>query len=279
MIVDEFTGRLAEGRKWRDGIHQAVEAKERSRSHGRHRPGGAHHRAGFLPAVSAPGRHDRHGQHSARELRKIYKLHVVPIPTQSAGAFGSACPTRVFGTADAKWAAIVEEVRSMHAAGRPVLIGTRSIDKSELLSRLLDEAGIEHRVLNAHHVAAEAEIVADAGAARQVTVSTNMAGRGTDIKLGEGVGELGGLHVICTEMHDSARIDRQLIGRCGRQGDPGTFRQFLALDDEILQTGLGADKAKKFEAQGLATSGAVDRTVGPVPQSPAADRTPAFPRP
>ena len=137
----------------------------------------------------------------------------------------------------------------MHATGRPVLIGTRSIDKSELLSKLLQRAGIEHQVLNANHVAAEAEIVAEAGQPGKVTVSTNMAGRGTDIKLGDGVDELGGLHVICTEMHDSARIDRQLIGRCGRQGDPGTFRLYLSLDDELL-LGLGPDKAKYYKQLG-----------------------------
>ena len=138
----------------------------------------------------------------------------------------------------------------MHATGRPVLIGTRSIDKSEQLSRLLTQAGVEHEVLNANKIAEEAEIVARAGERGRVTVSTNMAGRGTDIKLGEGVAELGGLHVICTEMHDSARIDRQLIGRCGRQGDPGTYRQFLALDDDILLAGLGPKRSKRLKELG-----------------------------
>ncbi len=127
-----------------------------------------------------------------------------------------------------------------HAKGRPVLIGTRSIDKCEHLFRNCSRpTGLEHKVLNAQHVAKEAEIVAGAGQPGKVTVATNMAGRGTDIKLGEGVDDLGGLHVICTEMHDSQRIDRQLIGRCGRQGDPGTYRQYLSLDDEILLLGLG----------------------------------------
>jgi preprotein translocase subunit SecA len=142
----------------------------------------------------------------------------------------------------------------MHASGRPVLIGTRSIDKSELLSKMLNQAGIEHQVLNAHRVAEEADIVARAGLAGRVTVSTNMAGRGTDIKLGEGVDALGGLHVICTEMHDSARVDRQLIGRCGRQGDPGTYRQYLGLDDDILLSGFGPKKAKKLRELGKDSS-------------------------
>jgi len=137
----------------------------------------------------------------------------------------------------------------MHAVGRPVLIGTRSIDKSEDLSRLLEQAGLRHVVLNARHIDREAEIVAEAGQGGRITVSTNMAGRGTDIKLGEGVKELGGLHVICTELHDSARIDRQLAGRCGRQGDPGTWRQFLALDDDILVQGYGPKRAARLAAR------------------------------
>ena len=138
----------------------------------------------------------------------------------------------------------------MHAEGRPVLIGTRSIDKSEIISRMLELRGIDHQVLNANHIEEEADIVAGAGQADKVTVSTNMAGRGTDIKLTDEIRELGGLHVICTEMHDSSRIDRQLIGRCGRQGDPGTYRQYLSLDDDLLLGGLGPDKGKKYRELG-----------------------------
>ena len=144
----------------------------------------------------------------------------------------------------------MREVAALHSAGRPVLIGTRSIDKSEQLSQRLTEAGITHQVLNARHHAAEAEIVARAGELGRVTVATNMAGRGTDIKLGAGVAELGGLHVICTELHESARIDRQLVGRCARQGDPGSSRQFFALDDDILRTGLGIKKADRLRRLG-----------------------------
>jgi preprotein translocase subunit SecA len=140
-----------------------------------------------------------------------------------------------------------------------MLIGTRSIDKSEVLSRLLTERGIPHQVLNANHIAAEAEIVAQAGAEGRVTVSTNMAGRGTDIKLGPGVAEIGGLHVILTEMHDAARIDRQLSGRCGRQGDPGTFRQYLALDDDLLLAGLGPKKSDRLKAYGEKAARSFDR--------------------
>lgn len=249
VIVDEFTGRLAEGRKWREGIHQAVEAMagvEVTVATGQ---------AARVTVQDFFQLYDRlagmtgTAMSSARELRKIYKCHVLSIPTNRP-AIRKRLPDRVYGTQDAKWAAIVEEVSEMHAEGRPVLIGTRSIDKSELLSRLLEMKGIEHQVLNAHRIAEEAEIVSSAGEKDKVTVSTNMAGRGTDIKMGDDVQGMGGLHVICTEMHDSGRIDRQLIGRCGRQGDPGTFRQYLALDDELLLTGLGPDKSRKLKLKG-----------------------------
>jgi preprotein translocase subunit SecA len=249
VIVDEFTGRLSEGRKWRDGLHQAVEAKEGvtvtvdAGQAARVTVQDFFHRYEKLAGMTGTG------ATSSRELKKIYKLLVVPIPTNRP-AIRQRLPDRIFGTSDARWAAIVEEVREIHATGRPVLIGTRSIDKSHELSKRLEAVGIVHRVLNANQIAAEAEIVSHAGEVGRVTVSTNMAGRGTDIKLGPGVHELGGLHVICTEMHDSARIDRQLIGRCGRQGDPGTYRQYLALDDEILLAGLGAKRSKRLTSQG-----------------------------
>jgi preprotein translocase subunit SecA len=150
---------------------------------------------------------------------------------------------------------VVQDVVQQHQLGRPVLIGTRSIDKSEHLAQLLKSHGLETTILNAHHVEQESEIVARAGEPGNITVSTNMAGRGTDIKLGQGVAELDGLHVICTEMHEARRIDRQLIGRCGRQGDPGTYRQFLALDDEILLLGLGPKRAERLQTLGAKASG------------------------
>jgi preprotein translocase subunit SecA len=134
--------------------------------------------------------------------------------------------------------------------GRPVLIGTRSIDKSVILSKLLTEKGIPHQVLNAHEVALEASIVEKAGESGKVTVATNMAGRGTDIKLTPDVRTAGGLHVICTELHDSARIDRQLMGRCGRQGDPGTVQQYMSLDDDVIRTGYGPQTAEKMISLG-----------------------------
>jgi len=258
VIVDEFTGRISEGRKWRDGIHQAVEAKEavevtvETGQAARITVQDFFLRFENLAGMTGTARA------SARELRKIYKCHVIPVPTNQR-MIRQRLPDMVFGTEDAKWAAVVEEVCRLHAQSRPVLIGTRSIDKSEHLSKLLNERGIDHQVLNAHHVEEEAEIVAGAGLPLKVTVSTNMAGRGTDIKLGEGIADLGGLHVICTEMHDSARIDWQLRGRCGRQGDPGTHRQYLSLDDELLFTGLGPEKSRKYEALGEEENGSFDR--------------------
>ena len=186
---------------------------------------------------------------ASREFRKVYKKIVIPVPTNRP-CQRVRLPDSVFAHAEDKWQAIAAEILELHQQGRPVLVGTRSIDKSVILSKLLEQQGIEHKVLNAHEVAAEAEIVARAGQPGKVTVATNMAGRGTDIKLDPGVADLGGLHVICTELHESQRIDRQLIGRCGRQGDPGTYRQFLALDDEILLTGLGPKRAEKLGQQG-----------------------------
>jgi preprotein translocase subunit SecA len=257
VIVDEFTGRLGEGRKWRDGIHQAIEAKEDvevtvpTGQAARITVQDLFMRYQHLAGMTGTART------SARELHKIYKKHVIPVPTNRR-VQRRRLPDRVFANEQAKWEAIVEEVRELHAAGRPILVGTRSIDKSELLSKMLTEVGLEHRVLNAREIAAEAEIVALAGEHGKITVATNMAGRGTDIKLAEGIAEIGGLHVICTELHDAARIDRQLAGRCGRQGDPGTVRQFLSLDDEILLTGFGPDRAEKIEGLG-ANGGSLER--------------------
>jgi preprotein translocase subunit SecA len=254
VIVDEFTGRLGEGRKWRSGIHQAVEAKEGVKITF------ATNQAARITVQDFFLRYERlagmtgTASTSAGELRKIYSCSVVSVPTNRP-PIREKLPTMVFGTADDKWHAIIEDIVEQHNLGRPVLVGTRSIDKSEILSRLMEERGIAHKILNARHIAAEAEIVAQAGQQARVTVATNMAGRGTDVRLGPGVLELGGLHVICTELHEAQRIDRQLIGRCGRQGDPGTYRQFLALDDEILETAYGPKKAAKLKTRGEAYAG------------------------
>jgi preprotein translocase subunit SecA len=248
VIIDEFTGRAAEGRTWKDGIHQAVEAKEQIEVTV---PSGHAaritiqdlfarwpHLAGMTGTIAT----------SRREIARTYDVAVDVVPTNKP-AIRRRLPAIVAADYPTKLARIVTEIGELHAHGRPILIGTRSIDKSEDLSRLLTEAGLRHTVLNARHISEEAEIVSRAGEQGQITVSTNMAGRGTDIKLGEGVAELGGLHVICTELHDSARIDRQLVGRCGRQGDPGTWRQYVSLDDEILTTAYGAKQAARIAAR------------------------------
>ncbi len=258
VIVDEYTGRLGEGRKWRDGIHQAIEAKEDvevtvpTGQAARITIQDLFLRYHFLAGMTGTA------MSAAREFQKIYKMRVVRIPTNRP-VHRTRLPDRVFGHSEQKWQAIVEEVQQLHEQGRPVLIGTRSIDKSRILSDLLKQMRIEHRVLNANEIAAEAEIVALAGQPGKVTVATNMAGRGTDIKLGSGVAEKGGLHVICTEMHDSARIDRQLYGRCGRQGDPGSIRQYLSLDDDVLKTGFGPKAYERLKQLGLSSSGELRR--------------------
>lgn len=258
VIVDEFTGRLAEGRRWRDGLHQAVEAREGLVIG---LPSGDAARvtlqdymlryprlAGMTGTIATAG----------HELTKIYSTPVMVVPTHRPPR-RIALPDRVLGTSEARWQAIAAEVAELRSAGRPVLVGTRSIDKSERLSQLLAEAQIPHQVLNARQLAAEAEIVAGAGERGRVTVATNMAGRGTDIRLGDGVHELGGLHVIISELHESARIDRQLIGRCGRQGDPGSYRFFMALDDDILAAGLGQKRAKQLADFGRRSTASLDR--------------------
>ncbi len=258
VIVDEFTGRLAEGRKWRDGIHQAIEAKEEIEISV---PTGQAARITvqdlFLRYPHLAGMTGTAAT-SARELRRIYRTPVIRVPTNRPPR-RERLADRVYGSMLAKFEAIVDEIQEVHRQGRPVLIGTRSIDKSEILSKMLTEIGIDHQVLNANNVEQEAEIVAAAGGSSKVTVATNMAGRGTDIKLEDEIEQLGGMHVICTELHDAARIDRQLIGRCGRQGDQGSFRQYLSLDDDILKGGLGIKKSDKMKEQGETLEGSVDR--------------------
>ena len=248
VIVDEFTGRLAEGRRWREGIHQAMEAKEGLEVSVKTGEAARVTVQDFFLQYQRLAGMTGTAFSSRRELRKIYKLRVCVIPTNRPER-RTRLPDRVFPDAAAKWKAVVEEVGELHRQGRPVLVGTRSIDKSEQLSQLLAEAGVPHAVLNAHRHAEEARIVAEAGQPGRVTVATNMAGRGTDIQLGPGVAAQGGLHVICTELHESARIDRQLIGRCARQGDPGSFRQYMAMDDEILRAGFGTKKADRLRCR------------------------------
>ncbi|WP_166821655.1 preprotein translocase subunit SecA [Thalassoroseus pseudoceratinae] len=233
VIVDESTGRFAEGRRWRDGIHQAVEAKEQLNLSFPTRHAAQITIQDLMLQYQHIGGMTGTASVSAGEFQSVYRLPVVQIPTNRP-CQRQVLPDVVTRNDDEKWTAIVQEVSEMHERGRPVLIGTRSIAKSEELAKLLRTAGIEPEVLHAKQLDREAEIVSAAGGRGRVTVATNMAGRGTDIQLGPDVAELGGLHVIGTELHDSARIDRQLAGRCARQGDPGSFRQFMAITDEIL---------------------------------------------
>jgi preprotein translocase subunit SecA len=242
VIVDEFTGRLAEGRKWRSGIHQAIEAREGVEISVETGEAARITIQDLFLKYNALAGMTGTVANSGPELRSIYSVNVVDVPTNKPPQ-RVQMPTLVFGSADKKWQAIADEVEPMLAIGRPVLIGTRSIDKSETLSDILAGRGIEHEVLNARHLDREAKIVSSAGEQGKVTIATNMAGRGTDIKLTDEARTIGGLHVICSELHDSARIDRQLIGRCGRQGDPGSFRQYLALEDDLLRSGLGQRRA------------------------------------
>ncbi len=246
VIVDEFTGRLAEGRKWRAGIHQAIEARDgidvsiETAEAARITVQDLFLRYGKLAGMTGTV------GHSAAELRKIYQVQVLDIPTNKPSQ-RKKWDDLVFGSESRKWEAIADEIEAVQKAGRCVLIGTRSIDKSELLSHLLRKRGIQHEVLNARQLALEAMIIAAAGRAGQVTVATNMAGRGTDIKVESKALKAGGLHVICSELHESSRIDRQLIGRCGRQGDVGSYRQFMSLDDDILKVGLGDRRATELK--------------------------------
>jgi preprotein translocase subunit SecA len=237
VIIDEYTGRRMPDRHWREGLHQAVEAKEgvpvnKASDHAAQVTFQSYFRLyKKLSGMTGTARQNYF------ELRRVYKLWVVTVPTNRPVIRGQ-WPDRVFPTEDAKFAAVVEEILRLRDLGRPVLIGTRSVEKSEKLSNLMHQAGIEHQVLNARQHEKEAQIVALAGLRGRVTIATNMAGRGTDIKPDSEVTEAGGLHVLGTERHEAQRIDRQLAGRSGRQGDPGSCQFFLALDDELLE-GLG----------------------------------------
>ncbi len=249
VIVDEFTGRLAEGRKWRDGIHQAVEASagvEVSVPTGqaaRITVQDLFLRYKYLAGMTGTA------ATSAGELRKIYRTPVLQVPTNRPPQ-RKKLPDIVCKDMMEKFERIVQEVHEVHSIGRPVLIGTRSIDKSNILASMLRQQGMKVQILNANEIEREAEIVALAGEQGQITVATNMAGRGTDVKLRDEVRAIGGMMVICTELHDAARIDRQLIGRCGRQGDPGTYRQYLAMDDDILRNGFGLKPSEKYKLMG-----------------------------
>ena len=248
VIIDESTGRPMPDRHWRDGLHQAVEAKERVEIAVQSDHAAQITYQNFYKLYKKLAGMSGTLAPNFWELRKVYRRWVTKVPTNR--------PIRrvqvsdgVHPTENAKFTAVVMQIQQMHSQGRPVLVGTRTVEKSERLSKMLHSVGIVHEVLNARQDARENEIIAEAGQPGRITVATNMAGRGTDIKLGTGVADLGGLHVIGTDRHEAERIDRQLAGRAGRQGDPGTAQFFVSLEDQLLE-GLGVRRQRKLEALG-----------------------------
>ncbi|HOD97748.1 MAG TPA: preprotein translocase subunit SecA [Syntrophales bacterium] len=240
IIVDEFTGRIMPGRRYSDGLHQALEAKEHVKIERENQTLASVTFQNYFRMYDKLAGMTGTADTEAEEFKKIYKLDVVVIPTNMP-MIRTDHNDVIYKTEKEKFHAVIEEIKEMHRQGRPVLVGTISIVKSELLSAMLTRTGIKHHVLNAKHHEREAEIVAQAGQRSAVTISTNMAGRGTDIKLGEGVADLGGLHILGTERHESRRIDNQLRGRSGRQGDMGSSRFYLSLEDDLLRI-FGAEK-------------------------------------
>ena len=240
VIVDEFTGRLMYGRRYSDGIHQAIEAKEKLSVRSEDQTLATITFQNYFRLYAKLGGMTGTAKTEEREFRDIYGLDVVTIPTNRSIARADKGDI-VYKSENAKFEAVVDEIVAEHEKGRPVLVGTRSIEKSERLATLLRRRGVTCEVLNAKYHEREAEIIKDAGVAGNVVIATNMAGRGVDIKLGEGVADLGGLHIIGTERHESRRIDNQLRGRAGRQGDPGSTRFYVSLEDEVMRL-FGAER-------------------------------------
>ncbi|CUA80543.1 preprotein translocase subunit SecA [Anoxybacillus suryakundensis] len=234
VIVDPFTGRLMRGRRYSDGLHQAIEAKEGLEIQNESMTLATITFQNYFRMYEKLAGMTGTAKTEEEEFRNIYNMQVVVIPTNKP-VIRDDRPDLIYRTMEGKFRAVVEDIAERHAKGQPVLVGTVSIETSELLSSMLTKRGIRHNVLNAKNHAKEAEIIAQAGQKGAVTIATNMAGRGTDIKLGEGVRELGGLAVIGTERHESRRIDNQLRGRSGRQGDPGVSQFYLSLEDELMR--------------------------------------------
>jgi len=232
-IIDEFTGRVMEGRSWEQGLHQLIEVKEGCEITGQMETIGRISYQRFFRRYLMLGGMSGTLREVAGELRDIYGMNVARIPTNRKNQRRTFRPGLLVSEDD-KWQYIVKRIIAIHAEGRPVLVGTRSVVASEHLSELLEQHSLCHQVLNARRDRHEAEVIAGAGVKGQITVATNMAGRGTDIKLGAGVVELGGLHVIATERHEARRIDRQLFGRCARQGDPGSYEEIASLEDQLV---------------------------------------------
>ncbi len=246
VIIDEFTGRPAEGRQWQNGIHQAVQAKERLEITPATRQAASVTIQSFFKRYSTFCGMTGTAWTSKREIRKVYKKHVCRIPTHKP-TMRTKFTNCVFASSLPKFEAIAQSALEMVQSGRAVLIGTRSVRQSERLAECLESKHVSFEVLSARHLDREAELVELAGQPGRVTVATNMAGRGTDIKLANSVRDAGGLHVILSEIHESERIDWQMIGRGARQGDPGSYQVFVSLDDEIIRIGLGGKPAKHLQ--------------------------------
>jgi preprotein translocase subunit SecA len=237
-IVDEFTGRIMEGRRWSEGLHQAVEAKEGVAIQEEHVTLATITLQNYFRLYEKLGGMTGTAKTEEKEFVEIYGLHVVEIPTNVAVARADENDF-IFKTEEAKFSAVIDDIVERHEKGQPVLVGTIAVEKSEYLSQLLQRRGIPHNVLNAKEHERESEIIKDAGQPHAVTIATNMAGRGVDIKLGEGIVELGGLYVLGTERHEARRIDNQLRGRSGRQGDPGETRFYLSGQDDLVRLFAG----------------------------------------
>ena len=240
LIVDEFTGRVMPGRRYSDGLHQALEAKERVKIERENQTLASITFQNYFRMYGKLAGMTGTADTEAAEFKEIYGLDVIVVPTNMP-MIRTDFSDVIYKTEGEKLNAVVEEIKELHGISRPVLVGTISIEKSEFLSKRLIRTGIKHHVLNAKNHEKEAEIIAEAGQPGAVTISTSMAGRGTDIKLGEGIAELGGLHILGTERHESRRIDNQLRGRSGRQGDGGSSRFYLSLEDDLLRI-FGADR-------------------------------------
>lgn len=244
LIVDSFTGRVMEGRRYSDGLHQAIEAKEGVKIQEESQTQATITYQNYFRMYQKLSGMTGTAKTEEEEFREIYNMEVITIPTNRP-VIRQDMPDLLYPTLDSKFKAVVEEIKERHAKGQPILVGTVAIESSERLSHMLDKEHIPHAVLNAKNHAKEAAIIMNAGQRGAVTIATNMAGRGTDIKLGPGVKELGGLAVIGTERHESRRIDNQLRGRSGRQGDPGYTRFYLSLEDDLLKR-FGGDRVKDF---------------------------------
>ncbi len=247
IIIDEFTGRMMAGRRYSDGLHQALEAKEGVKIENENQTLASITFQNYFRMYEKLAGMTGTAATEAEEFGSIYKLEVIVVPTNQP-MIREDCPDVIYRTEDEKFDAVIEEIKELHEVKRPVLVGTISIERSELLSKKLKKFGIKHSVLNAKHHEKEAEIIAQAGQPGAVTIATNMAGRGTDIVLGEGIPELGGLHILGTERHESRRIDNQLRGRSGRQGDMGSSRFYLSLEDDLLRI-FGSDKISPLMAR------------------------------